>query len=44
MWLAAMRVAPAKGAAFAVATNVAGKDAEQGCAETVSALIQNLLR
>ncbi len=44
MWLAVMWVAPAKDAAFVVATNVTGKDAEQGCDEAVSALIQKLLR
>ncbi len=44
MWYAVVRVAPAKDAAFVVATNVAGKDAAQGCDEAVAALIQKLLR
>ena len=44
MWLAVAWVAPAKDAAFVVATNVTGKDAEQGCDEAVSALLQKLLR
>jgi hypothetical protein len=44
MWLAVAWVAPAKDAAIVVATNVAGKDAGQGCDEAVSALIQKLLR
>ncbi len=44
MWLVVIWVAPAKDAAFVAATNIMGKDAEQGCDEAVGAMIRQVLK